>query len=210
MRSNLTESLIVKTEKFDVVQYADDTGILSLFSQKGIDNILEELDRFEMQSGLKVNYDKTSLYRMGSIRDSMAELYTAKPVAWTSVGITVLGVNLTYNNITKLNYESVIEKARNVMAKWGKRSLSLLGKVSIINTLIASLFVHKMTVLPNMDEQYVKLLESEFSKFIWSGKKSENKTLHTTEPEEARRGSSCQHGQERSCFEVYLASNITK
>ena len=51
--------------------------------------------------------------------------------------------------------------------------MSLIAKVNVVNTLIASLFVYKMTVLPRMSEKtLIKKLESIISSFIWSNKKA--------------------------------------
>ena len=85
-------------------QYADDTDAFSENDQESLDCLIKELDFFQEQSGLCVSYEKTSIYRIGSLRNSNARLYTAKPLAWTSEGINVLGIYVTYS------YESLMEK----------------------------------------------------------------------------------------------------
>ena len=49
-------------------QFADDMDIFSVNKEKSLKAILEELDRFKLQSGFTVSYDKTTLYRIGSLR----------------------------------------------------------------------------------------------------------------------------------------------
>ena len=44
-------------------------------TEKSIKTIYEELDRFKYQSGFTVSYEKTTLYRIGSLRHSDAERY---------------------------------------------------------------------------------------------------------------------------------------
>ena len=44
-------------------------------------------------------------------------------------------------------------------------------KVLIINTLISSLFIYKMQVLPFLPSKLIKQIEMEFEKFIWNGRK---------------------------------------
>ena len=41
-------------------------------------------------------------------------------------------------------------EVQNVVNLWQHRSLTILGRVLVINTLISSLFVYKISVLPNM------------------------------------------------------------
>ena len=55
---------------------------------------------------------------------------------------------------------------------WKSRSLTLIGKISIINTLVASLFVHKMQVLPAVPYKLVKTLDTLLTDFIWNGKRA--------------------------------------
>ena len=65
----------------------------------------------------------------------------------------------------------MLVKIVSILKKWQKRGLSLIGKILIINALIASLFVHKMQVLPFLPETYIVKIEKEFENFIWNGKK---------------------------------------
>ena len=44
-----------------------------------------------------------------------------------------------------------------------------MGKVMLVNTLIASLFVYKMTVIPRMPENVLLSIKQKILSFIWSG-----------------------------------------
>ena len=125
------------------------------------------------QTGFDINYEKTKLYRIGSLKNSNATLITSRVVSWTSREINVLGVWIDHNeeNIQKLNYENLISKAKTILNTWYHRNLSLIGKIKVINTLVASLFNYKMMVLPNMDPKYVKQIEEIFVQFIWNKRK---------------------------------------
>ena len=172
MRAHLTHSITVNHRKYDLSQYADDTDIFSLFNQNGLDQIKYQLNRFEKNSGLKVNYEKTAVYRIGSVRNSDAKLYTTKPLAWNSVGITVLGIFITHTaELLKINYEPLVRKVKSTITSWNTRNISLIGKVAVVNSLIGSLFVHKMMVLLNIPSDMILLLESEITKFLWNNKK---------------------------------------
>ena len=49
--------------------------------------------------------------------------------------------------------------------------MSLIGKVNVINTLVASLFVYKMMVLPKILEAIVSRIENIMRQFIWDKKR---------------------------------------
>ena len=54
-------------------QFADDMDVCSLATEKSIKAILEELEKFRLQSGFTVSYEKTTMYRIGSLRHSSAK-----------------------------------------------------------------------------------------------------------------------------------------
>lgn len=45
-----------------------------------------------INTGLLVNYDKTNVYRVGSLADTDAKIYTTKEFNWTNEPISLLGV----------------------------------------------------------------------------------------------------------------------
>ena len=151
-------------------QYADDADMYLLKDQKSLDSVFTTLEKFRGISGFTLIYDKTSIMRIGSMKDSDSTLITQRVVAWTKEPVNVLGVWLSPNidEITRLNYEEIYKKAQTVISKWCNRSLSLHGKVLVINNLITSLFVYRMTVLPSMPVDLVKNLRSMIIKFIWN------------------------------------------
>ena len=76
------------------------------------------------------------------------------------------------NNLCEINYSNLLNKAEAVLDSWKSRTLSLFGKITIINVLVASLFVYKMTVLPSIPQKYVKQLNTMMSRFIWNQKRA--------------------------------------
>ena len=153
-------------------QFADDMDVFSIASERSIIAIFKELEEFHKHSGFVVSYDKTTLYRIGSLRYSNAEMYSLSQYVWSKEDITVLGVTIAHDNIVYKNYECLIAKVRNTLKAWYNRGLSLVGKIQVVNTLVASLFVYKMTVLPNIPQDIVKRIDNIIREFIWNGKKA--------------------------------------
>ena len=124
------------------------------------------------QSGFTISYDKTTLDRIGSLRHSNATLYNLSQIAWTNKDINVLGVTVAHENILEKNYEGIVKKVAQTLNSWKNRGLTLLGKVMVVNTLIASLFVYKMMVLPEIPKSIVRSVENEIRKYLWEGGKA--------------------------------------
>ena len=90
-----------------------------------------------------MNYDKTKIYRLGSLRKSDAKLITQNTVTWTNDPINILGIWVTddVNEAMNLNFDPLVEKTKIILNSWKSRNLTLIGKILVLNTLIASLFV---------------------------------------------------------------------
>ena len=153
-------------------QFADDMDVFSLNTETSIKSILEELDKFRLQSGFTVSYEKTTLYRIGSLRHSDAQLYNIDQYQWSNKDINVLGVTIAHEDIINKNYNPIIDKARNTLNAWYNRGLSLIGKIQVVNALVASLFVYKMMVLPCIPKNIVKNVDNIIREFLWDKKKA--------------------------------------
>ena len=153
-------------------QYADDMNISSLFDQDSFDNTLEILELFRKNSGFTLSYDKTSILRLGSLKQSCAMLYSQNQIAWTSDYVNILGIRVSYKKeVIYGNYTDTIEKISGILGCWRHRHLSLLGKCVIINSLVTSLFIYKMMVLPNLTDAQHRQIKEKMDNFLWEGKK---------------------------------------
>ena len=158
LRSNQEiEGITIQDIKNLLNQFADDMDIFTICGEKSIKEIYKELSNFHSQSGFEVSYDKTNLYRIGSLRHSDAELYNLSEYSWSNRDITVLGVTIAHENIVEKNYEVIIEKVKKTLGAWHNRDLSLTGKTRVVNTLVASLFVYKVMVLPQIPKKDKKI-----------------------------------------------------
>ena len=100
-----------------------------------------------------MNYDKTSIIsELGSLKGSNAQLYTQHQINWTNEPINILGVWIDHSEerMMQLNLDEIITKSKSIIGKWVNRNLSLAGKVQVLNSLVSSLYVYRLTVLPLM------------------------------------------------------------
>lgn len=153
------------------IQFADDLNLPLMFDQRSLDAVLCELVDFEKQVGLKINLSKSVIYRIGAIAKSTC-LLNSKGIPWTNGPIKVLGINIDDTKcLERDNIEPMITKMQAVINTWKNRDLSLVGKALIINSLVMSLLVYRLSVLPKLSDHYIKRLHGIWSEFIWDGKK---------------------------------------
>ena len=152
--------------------FADDMNIFTQNREQEWLEIRAILQQFRYLTGLRVNYEKTSIYRLG-IHSKLAKFYSMKKLKWSDK-INVLGIIITPNTtqMHNLNIEPLLEKARNTLESWSVRDLSLIGRILIVNTLIGSLFNYRLAVLKQLSNAHVKTFNSIISNFIWKGKKA--------------------------------------
>ncbi len=153
-------------------QYADDTNIFTLFDANSLDAIISTFDYVHKNTGLKVNYDKTAIYRIGSLRHSDAILYTQKNFKWVNHPVTVLGVNVTHEktDLLKLNYDDIFTSLEKTVEMWGNRKLSLAGKIITANTLMSSQFIYKLVCLESPSTAHYERYKKIIRNYIWEGK----------------------------------------
>ncbi len=106
--------------EYKLTQYADDTNLFTLYNAQSLNSIIYTFNEIQKHTGLKINYEKTSIYRIGSIRHSNAKLYTVKPFKWETDPISLLGVDVThdFNDLVQRNYTQVFNKLDNIAKLW--------------------------------------------------------------------------------------------
>ena len=173
------DAIQIKGIKVLLSLFADDLTLFTMFNSKSVNESLKTLEEFESLSGLSVNFDKTTIYRIGSICNSNARFYTHRKINWSNQDIEMLGLVIPTNleQLIQKNYEYLLEKARKIIVQWSARGLSLIDKIQVVNILIYSLFVYKMSVLPPPTENILREYEEMVNYFIWNGKKAKIPTV---------------------------------
>ena len=153
-------------------QYADDLWALIKATQDSYDAILKEFKDFKENTGLKINYDKTQVLRVGSLRHSNAKFYSEKLVQW-SEKTKILGFNIrsSMEKTCEDNFQEIIKKFSNVLNAWKSRSQTLLGKVTVYNTAVVPIAIQKLTCLPTPPNSFFKEIKKLVLAFLWSGKR---------------------------------------
>ncbi len=164
------KGITIDGKEHKISAYADDTTLSVLFEPRTLECILKTFSEFQEISGLKVNYNKTEVLRIGSLKNSNAKIYTTKQLKWSDNGsMCVLGVNICVDREALLhdNYTVCVEKIKDVIKIWNKRKLTLHGKNIIIKSLLFSKLIYKLTVLPYISNELRNELNHIIRDFLW-------------------------------------------
>ena len=171
------KGIFLNGEEFKVSQFADDTSIFLDGSSQSLNCTLEELDKFAKISGLKINFDKTQLIWIGSKKHSTQPIKTRWKLSWGGHKFRILGINFNVDleKMVKENYEAKMQNLEKVVKQWEKRSLTPLGKITIIKTFIISAFNQLFIMLPNPDKNTIDYINRVLFSFLWKNKPSKIK-----------------------------------
>ena len=144
-------------------------------SEKSLSEALRVLENFENVSGLRLNSKKTEELWIGSSAGKSEKLHSEKDFNWQNTKVKVLGVWLsTHQEITtKLNFSEKIEKMRNCLDCWSVRRLSLIGKKTVLKSLIASQVIHLLAAL-QANSQIKTQINDLFFDFLWNSELKRN------------------------------------
>ena len=131
------------------------------------------LDYYSSFSGLKVNYTKSKAIWIGSKKYSKDVYHHSRwKLEWGAKEFSLLGINFTINlnQITETNYDSKIKHIQNLLKIWSLRKLTVLGRVTVVKTLIIPIITYLLISLPNPSNTIITNLNKMFFKFIWQNK----------------------------------------
>ena len=167
------EGIQIGTTTKKLGQYADDLWVSMKRKQECFDALLYELTEYFKFCGLQINYNKTEILRIGSLRDTNAKYFSQNPLHWSDGPIKILGIHITNNaqEMSEINYKELIQKTENICRVWGKRSLTLLGRIQIVNTLIIPIWLYRLQVLRTPSTDIFNKFKKVLLSFIWEEKR---------------------------------------
>merc|ERR1712240_193409 len=91
---------------------------------------------------------------------------------WDPGTFNILGItfSVNVNEIANLNFKGKIDKVKRDIAKWSKRNLTPLGKITLIKTLIMSRLTYLFINLPDPPTKLIQEIYNILTRFLWGGK----------------------------------------
>ncbi|KAL8469170.1 hypothetical protein ACS0TY_032119 [Phlomoides rotata] len=128
---NMAEGASVGKDKVIIshLQYADDT----IFACSGKTKFFLEIKRilrwFELVSGLKVNFDKSSLWGINIDYGVMENLGAKVGCEVEKALFSYLGLNVGFNHRNSSTWNNLVEKVKKKLAKWNWKHISFAGRI---------------------------------------------------------------------------------
>ena len=132
---------------------------------------LQVLENFSLVSGLKLNNRKTEALWIGAYKDRGDKLCPGKNLKWIKQKGEALGVWFSTNpeEVLEANYADKLAKVFNSLGCWELRTLSLLGKITVLKSRIVSQLLYVLSPLPT-NQRVLEEINTLFFNFLWNGK----------------------------------------
>ena len=170
-KNETIKGIWVSENEIEVSQYADDTTLILDGSKESLVCVLQVLGNFSLVSGLRSNNRKTEALWIGTYKDRDDKLCSAKNVKWIKHKGKALGVWFSINleEALEANYADKLAKVSNSLGCWELRRLSLLGKITVLKSLIVSRLGYILSPLPT-NQRVLEYINTLFFNFLWNGK----------------------------------------
>ena len=130
--------LIIANHNIKLCQFADDATLILNGSDQSLQAALNTIEIFGSFSGLKMNTTKTKVVWIGRKKHSRYKLNITSKLEWGTNTFKLLGLQFSVDleKIPSMNYTCALEKAKKLLLNWNKRTLTPLGKITVIKTFI--------------------------------------------------------------------------
>jgi len=106
-------------------------------------------------------------------RKDCSLIYT--PFTATKEGFTYLGVKISpdVKQIASLNYDPLVDGLREMLNRWTRMPISMIGRINIIKMLVLPKFLYLIQSLPlHLPEIFFHNINNILNQFIWNDRKS--------------------------------------
>lgn len=112
MANHSIKGININGQEIKSIQFADDLNLPLLFDQQSLSQAIAELQMFQQQVGLKINLNKSLIYRIGALKNSTCIL-NSQGIEWTNLQVKILGINVVDDQkLEQANIEPLIDKMR--------------------------------------------------------------------------------------------------
>ena len=177
------KGISIDKNSYVIGQYADDTFLLLDGSKTSVQEVMKCLDTFATFSGLKINKDKCETVWLGQKKGSTEQIL---PELKCVVEFKVLGIIFPSDlqKIIQINLHNTITNIDKLLMSYGRRGLSIIGRVTVIKTLAVSKLIHVLSITENPSSNFINEIENKFQNFVWNNKSARIKYTFASKPYE--------------------------
>ncbi|GKU89920.1 hypothetical protein SLEP1_g3989 [Rubroshorea leprosula] len=151
-----------------LLQFADDTIIMGRADAENIRMVKDVLRWFELMSGLRINFNKSSIYGYNVLE---RWLKGSTGMLRCGVGQTpflYLGLPIGSKSGSKKVWEPMVNKFRAKLAVWKATTLSFGGCLTLLNSVLSTLPIFYMSLFLLPKSVLVELISIQ-RRFLWGG-----------------------------------------
>ncbi|GKV30536.1 hypothetical protein SLEP1_g39339 [Rubroshorea leprosula] len=150
------------------LQFADDTLLMGKATEENIWTTKCIMQAFELVSGLKINYGKSSLIGINVNDVWEKEMTCLLNCKSGSLPCKYLGIPLGVDLRRIATWKPLIDTLKRKLSSWSGRFLSLGGRITLINAVLTSLsvFIMSFYLLP---KSIIGELDKIRRRFLWGG-----------------------------------------
>ena len=129
--------------EFKLSQCTDDTTLILDSSEELLKALLTMIEAFGKMSGLQLNDRKTETLWIGSKTNFQQKFCSGKNFQWQNKKVKALGVWFSTDQDMAIssNYTEKLMKIKSILGCWKFWRLSLVGKIVVLKSLVASQLV---------------------------------------------------------------------
>ena len=127
------------------------------------------MEIFGNLSGLTLNRNKTEGIWLGRLKHRKDKF---ENITWTKDIVKYLGVHFGHDisKCQQSNIEKQLQTTREIIKNWNKRNLSIIGKITIVKSLLLPNITYIASVC-TIPKEYIQRFKTMIYNFIWEGKK---------------------------------------
>ncbi|XP_019447350.1 PREDICTED: uncharacterized protein LOC109350582 [Lupinus angustifolius] len=129
------------------LQFVDDTILVCTLKENNIWCVKSILRCFEMISGLKVNFNKSSLIGINVAHYLLSAAATFLSCKIGSIPFLYLGIPVGANPSRYSTWQNVIEKVASRLAGWKCKHISFDRRVVLINSMLTNMHIYMLSLL---------------------------------------------------------------
>ena len=155
--------LIINGDEEPLSQFADDTQLFQEPVPSSLTATEQVLETVKANMGLQINYEKSQIHMIES-----QKCPTVANWSWTYEYPKILGID---TNPASDQLQQLLAKGEGILSTWYYRGISLSGKIVVVNTLVASLYIYALQVLDDPHESFFVQFNQIIERFLWKGSK---------------------------------------
>nr|XP_011468580.1 PREDICTED: uncharacterized protein LOC101306660 [Fragaria vesca subsp. vesca] len=136
--------------------------------KRSLVNLMGFFEKYGLNSGQFVNKSKSHVYLGKSAVHRRALIYSWLGVPMGKFPFMYLGVPIFVGRPKRVYFQVLTDRIRNAMSNWKGNSLSMAGRVTLVNSVVISMLSHSFTIYA-WPKTVLQQVRNWIRNFIWTG-----------------------------------------